>query len=148
MKKIPMAMKISGAKLFETYVEAKAKAVVMREKVNSVASEILSENVYLSRYNEERILENKIAWMIKEDQWKIFHTKLQARLDALGLRDGLGDGFCPALVLENHLLDIERNILDWTGKLVGEEKFADLVSLNMEKWKEAINLFCRLFAGK
>jgi hypothetical protein len=147
-KTISAAMKAKGRQIWEKWLAAKIKAAKLRIQVDKIAEKILSEGEFLNE-NGEKVVKNKFSYQICEEEKAVnYFSLVENACTEAGLREGLKEGFCPALVAENEVVKIEWEILQWNGELIGDPKFAERINLYMDKRKEAIELFDILHVQK
>lgn len=110
-------------------LQAQAVAEVLREKVDAIKLEVLRENIFLdvlSRSGKgERILEVNKDYHMSEESFAIYLEEVRKKEDEQGLRNGLEIEKCPALVAENIVRILKREIVEKFASLVGDESFVD-----------------------
>lgn len=144
-KTIPTALKIEGRAIWERLQLAKSKASRLRIIVDTFKTELLAREIFLNRYDGQRILEPKSDWCMGETAFRRYWKIVEDEMTSRGLREGLEAGHCPALVAENEVTQINRQVIDWTAKVIGEGKeFIDGIYSNMDYYNEALSLFDRL----
>jgi hypothetical protein len=143
-KVISSEMKAKGREIWQRWLNAKVKAAKLRIQVDKIGEKILSEGNFLDEKGE-RVLKHSKSWKIENKEgFETFYSRLENACNDAGLRVGLEAGYCPALIAENDVIKIEWEILNWTGEAIGDPKFAENVSIYMDKRKQALELFDRL----
>lgn len=143
MKTIPAVLKESGKLLYTEFCKVYRDSKVMRAKVDCVEKKFLEENEWFAARSGKRILEPGKAYLVADIEG--YCKALEEKKREAGLMDGIEEGYCPALILENKLIGIEWRILQWTEELIGDPGFAERVNVWTEKRTEARDLFLRLF---
>jgi hypothetical protein len=142
-------MKLEGIILWKKWQSAKKRADELRKIVDDYKRELLTKGNYVNHRTGERILDPKYDWLMSQKEAEEFYETVEKEMTARGLREGLEKDFCPALVAENVVMGINREIITWTAKLIGEgEKFIEGVYRNMKIYAEVIALFNQLHQGK
>lgn len=151
MKKrtIPTKLKTEGAALWSKAQILKIKAAKLRAIVDGFKTKLLKSAIFLDQYSGERILDPKYDWLMEESVFLTYWKAVEDELNVKGLREGLESGQCPALIAENEVIKVNREIIEWTAKTIGEGKeFIDGVYSNMKYYHEALDLFDQLHGGK
>jgi hypothetical protein len=146
MTTIPATLEESGKTLYKEYLQTKKESLDMRAKVDRVEKNFLSENEWFEKRTGKRIFEPGRAYLVADIEG--YCNALEVKKREAGLMEGIEAGYCPALILENKVIEIEWKILKWTEDLLGESHFAERVNIWTEKRKMAIELFLRLFMRK
>ena len=133
------------------YLDAVAKARVIREKVDAVQRTILTEMVLIDGTERERgrITDPKRTWMCRDDEvLHRYYAEVDSRLRAAGLKpDEMETDYCPALVAEDVQRKAEWAIFDTAStmlemELSGQELNSGLLCMKkgLEKRQEFIDL--------
>ena len=136
------------------YLMARAYAETMREKVDEVYREILTEcPVYADQFGHtEQILNSKDLYLCSDDTLCQDAFEIaNHRLRAVGLKpDNMPDSHCPALVAENIQMEAEQLVIDNMAEALGQEgkKPGDfrhrLICSGLDKYHQFIDLACKL----
>ena len=132
------------------YLLARAYHETMREKVDEVYREILTEiPVYADQFDHtEQILDVKNLYLCSDDEeCKDVYAEGNKRLREMGLKpDDMPDSHCPALVAERDQRDAERAIFEAASvmlelELTGQELNNGLLCMKkgLEKRQEFID---------
>lgn len=111
------------------YLMARAYAETVRERINAIHLQILTEcPIYSDRYEgrgvvEEprQILRSKDLYLCTNDALcKDFYAEANKRERECGLKPAsIEDGYCPALVAERLQMQIEHKLVEASGRLFG-----------------------------
>lgn len=133
--------------LVNAYLLQRAFAETLREKVDAVYREILTEiPVYADTYGRDRqILKSGDLYLCSDD---VLCEKIYAegnkRLRALKLKpDDMPDGYCPALVAEDQQVKVETALIDAAGAKIGIDSHK-LLCAGLKTRQEFIDLVVKL----
>lgn len=156
----PEQMPQSVKSAVNAYLMARAHAELQREKVDSIARELLTTAEYYTdpkfitraRKKSERITEPKNAWLLEDSEHTDYLLDLKHALKKAGykIEDIPGEPAhsykCPALVAEDIQRDAERLIIKTAAEMLGEtEDFHHKLLCNgLDKYYQFIDLVVKL----
>ena len=127
------------------YLMAKAYAQVMRERVDAVHREILTEcPIYADRDEGQQILRSHDLYLCSNEALCAdFFAEANHRLRKLGIKPAdMADNHCPALVAENLVCKTANFLADVSGRPFGVTAHK-LLCAGMAKFDEWIELNCK-----
>ena len=123
------------------YLLARAYAETMRERVNAIYRDILTEcPIYADRTGEQILDKERLFLSSDEDAVQDAFEEGNKRLRAAGLKPTyMPDSHCPALVAEHLQIKVERQIVESAGRPFGITPDR-LLCAGLEKYNEFVRL--------
>lgn len=130
---------------------AKTYAELKREEIESIQLQILKDDVYkgsdIGNRGESRgnfrITETKDTYLMKDEDWEIYHAKV----NAINLENGFKDaerGLCPALVAETTVRDAQKILIECAEEYFEGVTGHKLLCAGYGKYQEYIDLLVGL----
>lgn len=138
--------------MVRAYLMARTFAECQRERVDEIHLAILTEcPIYADmRDGGEAITRSKDLYLTTDEAaCQDFYAEADARLRKAGIKPAdMPRDHCPALVAENLLRKIERELIDVSGKPFGVTADKLLCARNgLENWKQWVDLVCKLIVN-
>lgn len=138
--------------LVRAYLLARTFAEVQRERVDAIHLAILTEcPIYADQFDTtEQITHSKDLYLSSDEAaCQDFYAESDARLRKAGIKPAdMPRDYCPALVAENLLRKIERELIDVSGKPFGVDADGLLCARGgLDNWKQWIDLVCKLIVN-
>jgi len=130
-----------------SYLIAKVFAETMREKVNKVHREILTERpIYADKDDGRQIFESKYLYLCSDENLcEDFFREANIRLRKAGLKPPkMGDEFCPALVAERLLTEAEHALIEATREIFRDVTVYKLLCHGLDSFHKYIDLWCKV----
>jgi len=126
-----------------TLLAAMTVAETLREKVDAIKQRHLDAEVYPHQDTGERITEPKRDWLIADEDWKLYHAKVDADVRAAGF--DVPEGYCPALMAEHAQSNAQRALIEASEPFFGVTTEMLLGQPHgLEKHREFIDLLIKL----
>lgn len=129
------------------YLLARVYAETMRDKIDEIQRQILSEIPLINPKDGQRITEPKYSWTCTDDELMLeYYAECNIREREAGLKPSdMEDDFCPALVAENILSDTRKLIFDAAAEMLdmdidGKELHHRLLCRGLDEMKKFIDL--------
>ena len=129
------------------YLLARAYAETMRDKIDEIQRQILSEIPLINPKDGERITEPKYSWTCTDEELMTeYFAECNIREREAKLKpEDMEDDFCPALVAENIQTDTEWLIFDAAAEMLkldfdGKELHHRLLCRGLDEMKKFIDL--------
>lgn len=131
--------------LVNAYLLQRALAETMREKVDAVYREILTEIPVYAEDRGDRVYTYQLLYLCSDDALcEKIYAEGNKRLRALKLKpDDMPDGYCPALVAEDKQVKIETALIDAAGAKFGIDS-DKLLCAGLKTRQEFIDLVVKL----
>lgn len=136
------------------YLLATTNAELMREKVDTIAAEVLQNGKYFEEEKTrrgvvrggDRITEPKNAWLMDDKSFKSYHAEMDKRERAAGIKPAEMDyDFCPALIAEDIQRKAVRIIIDLAGEIFEADDWGySLLCAGGNKYDEFLELTVKM----
>lgn len=128
------------------YLVAKAKSQVLREQVDKIQNEVFKGFEFFDSVNGEKITDPKYIYCSDDDEGaKRFYDACEDAEIKAGIKPlSMPPGFCPALVAENKMREIEVRIIEESAEVYkmgfdGKELRHRLLCTGMKTYHEWID---------
>lgn len=153
IQNLPTNVKLST----DAYLLTKAQYEVIKEKVDKVYTEILTEpqfaiyndmEIRQERATEKRLITDSSKMYLSDDEetCKAIYIEADKRLKALGIKpQEMKTEFCPALVANDQLNKAQRALIESVGQMLDQpDNFFDLLLRNYSKFNEFVDLSVKM----
>lgn len=123
----------------DAYLTARAASEVLREKVDAIKTQILSERVYVDECSGGRVLLPRFDWCMTDEDHTDYLGTLAERV-AVAIPHDLPEDHCPALVAEGVTRDAAAAVLEILSTLFA----ADFNRATLDDQSKALDLACGL----
>ena len=131
------------APLVVAYVAARTIAETLREKKNGIARAILAGYEMHSRYDGKRITEESRTYEADDEHATKYYALMNAAMRKAGLKpDDMPDEYCPALVAESKLVDVEWTLIKALAPRFGMDP--SRVGGRLDFRKQFLDLVCKM----